>query len=44
MDMRRWVFTVALLAFLGLAALEVIASHDAHPVQLSYSDFKILVE
>jgi hypothetical protein len=29
MDMRRWVFTVALLAFLGPAALEVIASHDA---------------
>ena len=28
-DMRRWVITVIVLAFLGLAALEVIASHDA---------------
>jgi hypothetical protein len=29
MDMRRWVFVVIVLAFLGLAALEVIASRDA---------------
>ena len=29
MHMRRWVFTVIVLALPGLAALEVIAQHDA---------------
>jgi hypothetical protein len=29
MDMRRWVFAVIVLASLGLAALEVIASRGA---------------